>query len=144
MGFGHQEEMFDAAGQVAVPWAEPAPAAPVRTEPAVPARTTVVSVRSKSRTTGRVVATTHVAVPTRVSAVATTPATALGVMARQLVQSQSISSGREDARWFSVPQRALLPRLQLFEGASAVAEDHGTLRIGSPATRPQRGQVWFV
>ena len=80
----------------------------------------------------------------RVSAVATTPATALGVMARQLVKSQSISSGKEEARWFSVPQRALLPRFQLFEGSDAVTEDGGSLTIASPATRPQRGKVWFV
>ena len=70
---------------------------------------------------------------------------ARGAVARQLVLSQSISSGREESRWFSVPQRVLLPRFQLFEGADAVTEDEtGRLRMGSPSTRAQRGRVWFV
>ena len=141
--------MFDAAGQVAVPWAARAPApaveAPAPATPVAPSvRQTIVSVRPRSRATGRPVVTTRVEAPVRVSAVATTPATALGVMARQLVVSQSISSGKEEARWFSVPQRALLPRFQLFEGSDAVTEDGGSLTIASPATRPQRGKVWFV
>ena len=147
MVLGHQQEMFDATGQVAVPWADrsPAPAVPAPAAPAAPVvRSTIVSVRPRSRATGRAVVTTRVEAPVRVSAVATTPATALGVMARQLVKSQSISSGKEEARWFSVPQRALLPRFQLFEGADAVTEDGGSLTIGSPATRSQRGRVWFV
>ena len=141
--------MFDAAGQVAVPWADRAPApaveAPAPATPVAPSvRQTIVSVRPRSRATGRPVVTTRVEAPVRVSAVATTPATALGVMARQLVVSQSISSGKEEARWFSVPQRALLPRFQLFEGGDAVTEDGGSLTIASPATRAQRGRVWFV
>ena len=141
--------MFDAAGQVAVPWAARAPApaveAPAPATPVAPSvRQTIVSVRPRSRATGRPVVTTRVEAPVRVSAVATTPATALGVMARQLVVSQSISSGKEEARWFSVPQRALLPRFQLFEGGDAVTEDGGSLTIASPATRAQRGRVWFV
>ena len=147
MVLGHQEEMFDAAGQVAVPWADraPAPEAPAPAAAETPVvRQTIVSVRPRSRATGRTIVTTRVEAPVRVSAVATTPATALGVMARQLVVSQSISSGKEEARWFSVPQRALLPRIQLFEGSDAVTEDGGSLTIASPATRPQRGKVWFV
>lgn len=104
----------------------------------------VVSVRSKSRTTARVVATTRMEVPTRVAAVAKTETTARGAVARHLVMSQSISSGQEESRWFSVPQRVLLPRFQLFEGADAVTEGPEGLRIGSPAMRAQRGRVWFV
>jgi hypothetical protein len=105
---------------------------------------TIVSVYSRSKSTARVVATTRVVSTPRVSAVAKTATVAQGAVARQLLRSQSISSGREESRWFSVPQRVLLPRFQLFEGAEAVTEDRGSLRIGSPATRSQRGRVWFV
>jgi hypothetical protein len=55
----------------------------------------------------------------RVAAVARTATAARGAVARHLVMSQSISSGKEESRWFSVPQRVLLPRYQLFEGADA-------------------------
>ena len=105
---------------------------------------TIVSVHSKSRTTARVVATTRVVAATRVAAVSKTASSARCEMGRHLVMSQSISSGREESRWFSVPQRVLLPRVQLFEGADAVVEEGGNLRIGSPSTRTQRGRVWFV
>ena len=141
-----QAELFDAAGQAAY---VPAPRAelPVAAAPAAkpaPAARTVVSVHSRSRTTARVVATTRVAAAPRVAAVSKTEATGRGAVGRQLVASRSISSGREESRWFSVPQRVLLPRFQLFEGAEAVTEGPEGLRIGSPALRAQRGRVWFV
>jgi len=149
MSFGQQAEMFDAAGQAtytpaeraAAPAAAPVPEAKPAAK-AVPQ--TIVSVHSRSRTTARVVATTRVAAATRVVAVSRTAATAPGAVARHLVMSQSISSGKEESRWFSVPQRVLLPRYQLFEGADAVTEEGGSLTIGSPSTRAQRGRVWFV
>ena len=110
--------------------------------PALPR--TIVSVHSRSRTTARVVATTRVMAVPRAAAAATSAAAARGDVGRHLVMSQSISSGREESRWFSVPQRTLLPRFQLFEGADAVVEEQGSLRIGSPALKTQRGRVWFV
>ena len=141
--FGQQAELFDAAGQAVQ--APVAPAAVPAAPPAAKARPqTIVSVHSKSRTTARVVATTRVVAATRVAAVSKTAASARSEMGRHLVMSQSISSGREESRWFSVPQRVLLPRFQLFEGADAVVEEGRNLRIGSPATRSQRGRVWFV
>lgn len=151
MGFGHQAELFDEAGQATLPGATriEAPVPDVMVLPgsrpaAVALPQTIVSVHSKSKTTARVVATTRVARATRVSAVAKTATAARGGVARQLVMSQSISSGREESRWFSVPQRALLPRYQLFEGADAVTEEGGRLRVGSPSTLSQHGHVWFV
>jgi hypothetical protein len=151
MTIGRQAEMFDAAGHVALqpavrvapPAAEP-PVAPLALPMPKTVPQTIVSVQSKSRTTARVVATTRVAVATRVASVAKTATAARGAVARQLVRSQSISSGSEESRWFSVPQRVLLPRYQLFEGAAAVTEDGGSLCIGSPSTRAQHGRVWFV
>ena len=136
--------MFDAAGQaVAAPVARPA--APVPAPVAAPAAArTLVSVHAKSRTGARVVATTRAVAATRVAAVTKTAAGARGEVGRHLVMSQSLSSGREESRWFSVPQRTLLPRFQLFEGADAVVEEQGSLRIGSPALKAQRGRVWFV
>lgn len=140
MVLGRQAELFDAAGQaVAVPAASPA--APV-VAPA--ASRTVVSVHARSRTGARVVATTRAVAATRVAAVPKTAAGAQGEVGRHLVMSQSLSSGREESRWFSVPQRTLLPRFQLFEGADAVIEEQGRLRIGSPSLKTQRGRVWFV
>ena len=137
---GRQAELFDAAGQaVAVPVARPAAS---KAAPAQPR--TVVSVQVKSRTGTRVVATTRAVAATRVAAVSKTAANARGDVGRHLVMSQSLSSGREESRWFSVPQRTLLPRFQLFEGADAVIEERGSLRIGSPALKTQRGRVWFV
>ena len=151
MTLGHQAELFDNAGQVAVKPLERAvlPVAGTwsipEAKPAAPTiPQTIVSVHSKSRITARVVATTRVVPVTRVSSVAKTATVARGAVARQLLRSQSISSGKEESRWFSVPQRVLLPRYQLFEGADAVTEDGGGLRIGSPSTRTQHGQVWFV
>ena len=147
MTFGRQAELFDATGQTAIvaPVARPVPAAasaPVKSAvPAVPQ--TIVSVHSRSRTTARVVATTRVVAATRVTAMPKAAATH-GEVGRHLMMSQSLSSGREESRWFSVPQRILLPRYQLFEGADAVVEEAGSLRIGSPSTRSQRGRVWFV
>ena len=144
MTLGRQAELFDAAGQAVVAPIAPAPAVPAA-RPAVPAMPqTLVSVHSKSRTTARVVATTRVVAATRVAAVSKTATVARNEMGRRLVMSQSISSGSGESRWFSVPQRVLLPRFQLFEGADAVVEEKGNLRIGSPATRAQRGRVWFV
>ena len=105
---------------------------------------TVVSVHSKSRTTARVVATTRVVAAPRVSSVSKAASAGRGAVARQLMASQSISSGKEEARWFSVPQRVLLPRYQLFEGSDAVTEDEGGLKVGSPSMRAQSGRVWFV
>ena len=145
MTLGQQAELFDESGQLAFePVAPPPPpvAAVPSAAPAVPQ--TIVSVRSKSRTTARVVATTRVARATRVAAVPKAATPVRGAVARQLVLSQSISSGKEEARWFSVPQRVLLPRFQLFEGADAVSEGPDGLRIGSPSMRTQRGRVWFV
>jgi len=140
MVFGQQAELFDAAGHAAfAPIDPPVPAVPA---PALPQ--TVVSVRSRSRTTARVVATTRVVPAPRVAAVAKTAAAARGSVARHLAMSQSLSSGKEESRWFSVPQRVLLPRFQLFEGADAVSEGPDGLRIGSPSMRTQRGRVWFV
>jgi hypothetical protein len=141
---GRQAELFDAAGQaVAAPVARPA--APVPAPVAAPAAArTLVSVHAKSRTGARVVATTRAVAATRVAAVTKTAAGARGEVGRHLVMSQSLSSGREESRWFSVPQRTLLPRFQLFEGADAVVEEQGSLRIGSPALKTQRGRVWFV
>lgn len=147
MTFGHQTELFDATGQVTVaapaarPEAVPVPAAAKPAAPAVPR--TVVSVHSRSRTTARVVATTRVVAATRVAAVSKAAA-ARGEVGRHLMMSQSLSSGREESRWFSVPQRILLPRFQLFEGADAVVEEADGLRVGAPSTRSQRGRVWFV
>lgn len=91
-------------------------------------------------------ATTRAVAATRVAAMPKTAAVAgsRGEVGRHLVMSQSLSSGREESRWFSVPQRTLLPRFQLFEGADAVVEEQGSLRIGSPALKAQRGRVWFV
>ena len=140
MVIGRQAELFDAAGQeVAVPAARPAAA---KAAPAPPR--TVVSVHAKSRTGARVVATTRAVAATRVAAVPKTAAGTRGEVARHLFMSQSLASGREATRWFSVPQRTLLPRFQLFEGADAVVEEQGSLRIGSPALKTQRGRVWFV
>ena len=149
-GRGEQAELFDASGVVAyspaetltIPAEESVPASKAKVSgPAIPQ--TVVSVHSKSRTSARVVATTRVVAPARAAAVKAVPA-GRGVVGRQLVMSQSISSGREESRWFSVPQRVLLPRYQLFEGADSVTEDGSGLRIGSPSTRSQSGSVWFV
>lgn len=139
--------MFDSAGQATFTPAERA-APPVAAPEAKPAAKaiprTIVSVHSRSRTTARVVATTRVAAPVRVAAVARTAPAACGQVARHLVMSQSLSSGKEESRWFSVPQRVLLPRYQLFEGADAVTEEGGRLTIGTPSMRTQRGRVWFV
>ena len=141
--FGQQAELFDAAGQAVQ--APVAPAAVPAAAPAAKARPqTIVSVHSRSRTTARVVATTRVMAVPRAAAAAASAAAARGDVGRHLVMSQSLSSGREESRWFSVPQRTLLPRFQLFEGAEAVVEEGANLRIGSPATKAQRGRVWFV
>ncbi len=143
--------MFDAAGQVAVQpderAAAPQPQAAARPEAkplALPIPRTIVSVHSRSRTTARVVATTRVLAVPRVAVVAKTAVAARNEVGRHLVMSQSISSGKEESRWFSVPQRVLLPRFQLFEGADAVTEEGDRLTVGSPSTRAQRGRVWFV
>jgi len=144
---GRQAELFDDAGQAIY---TPAPTAvrPGKAPAARPApRTlpqTVVSVRSRSATSARVLTTTRVATATRVAAVSKGARAARGTVARQLMMSQSISSGREAARWFSVPQRVLLPRYQLFEGASGVSEDAGGLRIRPESRRASHGHVWFV
>ncbi len=151
MTLGQQAELFDESGHIAAP----APSRRIETAPdmivmpgvrpsAISIPRTIVSVHSKSKSTARVVATTRVMSSPRVSAVARTETTASGGVARQLIMSQSISSGREESRWFSVPQRVLLPRYQLFEGADAVTEDRGSLRVNSRSMRTQRGHVWFV
>ena len=148
MVLGRQAELFDESGHAAYgPVARAA--LPVsdafslpEAAPAVPRK--IVSVHSKSKTTARVIATTRVIPAIRVASISRTAPAARGAVARQLVRSQSISSGKEEARWFSVPQRVLLPRFQLFEGADAVTEDEGGLRIGSPSMRTQSGRVWFV
>ena len=145
MTLGRQAEMFDDAGRVA-------PSAPAALAPAVPAAApapaapqTIVMVQPRARAAARPIVTTRrVAVPVRVASVAKGAVPARGAVARHLLMSQSISSGKEESRWFSVPQRVLLPRFQLFEGADAVTEGPGGLRIGSPSMRAQRGRVWFV
>ena len=148
MVLGRQAELFDESGHAA--YAPVARAAlPVSDAFSLPEAAsavpqTIVSVHSKSRTTARVIATTRVIPAIRVASISRTAPAARGAVARQLVRSQSISSGKEEARWFSVPQRVLLPRFQLFEGADAVTEDEGGLRIGSPSMRTQSGRVWFV
>ena len=132
---------------MAAPVARPAAPAPVAAPVAAPAAArTLVSVHARSRTGARVVATTRAVAATRVAAMPKTAAVAgsRGEVGRHLVMSQSLSSGREESRWFSVPQRTLLPRFQLFEGADAFVEEQGSLRIGSPALKAQRGRVWFV
>ncbi len=146
MTMGRQSELFDASGHVAARPVERValPAAVAGGEPAVAVPQTIVSVHSRSKTSARVVATTRVAAAPRVAAVSKTEATGRGAVGRQLVASRSISSGREESRWFSVPQRVLLPRYQLFEGADAVSEDGGGLRILSPSLHAQKGRVWFV
>lgn len=147
MTLGRQAEMFDDAGRVAPPApAAFAPAVPAAAPvPAPAAPQTLVMVQPRSRAAARAIVTTRrVAVPVRVASVAKGAVPARGTVARHLLMSQSISSGKEESRWFSVPQRVLLPRFQLFEGAVAVTEASGNLTVGSPATRTQRGQVWFV
>jgi len=148
---GRQSELFDHAGQVAT--ATEVPSSVTRSDTMVlpGARPTtisipqtVVSVQAKSATTSRVVTTTRVVSAPRVSTVAKTETVARGAVARQLIMSQSISSGREESRWFSVPQRVLLPRYQLFEGVDAVTEERDGFRVGSRSMRTQRGHVWFV
>ncbi|MDY0145674.1 MAG: hypothetical protein RBS84_06770 [Kiritimatiellia bacterium] len=150
--FGRQTELFDETGRVAyeaapsseaLPREVPVPvAAPVAVRSAP---RTVVSVQSRSRRTARVVATTRARPATRVVAVSKAASTTKGDVARHLMMSQSLSSGREESRWFSVPQRALLPRYQLFEGADGVTEETGgILRVNSRSKRAQRGCVWFV
>ena len=150
-GRGEQAELFDASGVVAFSPAETLTIPAEETVPAPKAKVsglaipqTVVSVHSKSRTSARVVATTRVVAPARAAVATKAVPAGRGVVGRQLVMSQSISSGREESRWFSVPQRVLLPRYQLFEGADSVTEDGSGLRIGSPSTRTQSGSVWFV
>jgi hypothetical protein len=153
VAFGRQTELFDETGQAAFTPAEPVvvlpSAAPVA--PAVPkavprvAPRTLVSVQARSASSARRIATTRPHAAVRVAAVAKTGTAARGTVARHLLMSQSISSGREESRWFSVPQRALLPRYQLFEGADGVTEEAGGgLRIGARSMRTQRGHVWFV
>ncbi|NLG35502.1 MAG: hypothetical protein GX548_09140 [Lentisphaerae bacterium] len=145
--FGRQTELFDDAGQAVFTPAEPSAEAPVSAPPAVASRVlpqTRVSVRSPSKTSSRVVVTRRAPAVTRVAAVPKTAGATRGAVARQLILSQSISSGREDSRWFSVPQRVLLPRYQLFEGSDGVSEDPGGLRVGGRSMRTQRGHVWFV
>lgn len=143
MTLGRQSELFDDAGQAMV--APAAPATPAPKTVAAPVRPrAVVSVRSRSRSGHRVVATTRVEAVPRITSVTRSETAARGAVARQLVMSQSISSGREEARWFSVPRRVLLPRYQLFEGAEAVTEERGGLRLATRSMRTQRGHVWFV
>lgn len=153
MAVGRQTELFDETGQAAFTPAEPVdgrpvavpvvPVAPKAVPRAVPQ--TIVSVQARSSRSARRIATTRSATAIRVAAVAKTESASRGTVARHLLMSQSISSGKEEARWFSVPQRVLLPRYQLFEGADGVTEDAGGgLRIGSRSMRTQRGHVWFV
>lgn len=151
VAFGRQTELFDETGEVAYEAAPPREAlpreTPVSSVPAAvrPTARTVVSVQSRSRQTARVVATTRARPATRVAAVSKAASASQGDVARHLMMSQSLSSGREESRWFSVPQRALLPRYQLFEGAAGVTEEAGgILRVHSRSKRAQRGCVWFV
>lgn len=152
VAFGRQTELFDETGQVAYEAAPPSEALPRETPVSVtpsaavrPITRTVVSVQSRSRQTARVVSTFRARPATRVTAVSKAVRASHGDVARHLMMSQSLSSGREESRWFSVPQRALLPRFQLFEGAAGVTEETGgILRVHSRSKRAQRGCVWFV
>ncbi len=149
MTLGRQAEMFDESGHVAAPAQRIQTGSDTLVMPGarpemITIPRTVVSVQSKSESTARVVATTRVVSAPRVSAVTKTKTAARGTVARQLIMSQSISSGREESRWFSVPQRVLLPRYQLFEGTDGVTEEQGGLRVSSRSMRTQRGHVWFV
>lgn len=144
MTLGRQENLFDESGQPAfVP-----PTSTIFEEEAGPAAMTLpktdVSVHRRSKTTARVVATTRPARVTRVMSVARTEKASAGGMARHLAMSQSISSGSEETRWFSVPQRVLLPRYQLFTGGDSVREERGGLRIVSSSSASSHGRVWFV
>ena len=148
---GRQAELFDDAGHAVYTPVEHAGPVAVSVAPAVvPAavpRTTGqtrVSVHPRAGSATRIVTTARAVPATRVTAVVAKASAARGAVARQLMMSQSISSGREESRWFSVPQRVLLPRYQLFEGTEGVTEDPGGLRVGGPAARPHRGHVWFV
>ena len=146
MTLGQQAELFDATGQATYQPTETPPAPPAAAPALRPSSTaprTIVSVQSKSRATARVIATTRAAPVVRVSAVPKKTPVARGTVARHLMMSQSISSGKETARWFSVPQRVLLPRYQLFEGAQAVTEGPDGIRIARNQRAP-RGRVWFV
>jgi hypothetical protein len=147
--FGRQTELFDETGRVVVAQPEgrgaPSASSPQSLGGAQAVPQTLVSVRSRSASGLRVVTTTRSAAPVRVTVVPKTAEAQRGAVARQLVASQSISSGKEESRWFSVPQRVLLPRYQLFEGSDAVREDScGGLSLVSRSMRTQRGQVWFV
>jgi|LSQX01.1.fsa_nt_gb hypothetical protein len=147
MVLGEQAELFDESGQVTFQ-AAPELELPAKPEVAVQAEAqpgrTMVTVQPHARQAARVVATRRVA-PV-VKAVATTKVIqARGDVARHLLMSQSISSGKEHARRFSVPRRALLPRFQLFEGAAGVVEDErGNMKLPWRSMRKQRGRVWFV
>lgn len=66
-------------------------------------------------------------------------------IARMLVLSKSIYDGKDADRWFSVPQRSILPRLQLYEGSAEVEDGH----VMHSRQRPgpggaTSGHVWFV
>ena len=142
--FGRQTELFDETGQaVYAPSATAEAPAEAAGSRAVPQ--TIVTVQARARGAARAVATTRAATAVRVASVAKTEAAAKGAVARQLMMSQSISSGREESRWLSVPQRVLLPRYQLFEGSEAVTEEAGGgLKVGPRSAKSQRGHVWFV
>lgn len=150
--FGRQTELFDETGEVAYEAVRPHEARPQETPVSVapsvavrPAPRTVVSVQSRSRQSTRIVSTTRSHPATRVAVVSKAASRSQGDVARHLMMSQSLSSGREESRWFSVPQRALLPRYQLFEGEAGVTEEtNGRLRVNTRSKRSQRGCVWFV
>jgi hypothetical protein len=150
--FGRQTELFDETGEVAYEAVRPHEARPQETPVSVapsaavrPAPRTVVSVQSRSRQSTRIVSTTRSQPATRVAVVSKAASRSQGDVARHLMMSQSLSSGREESRWFSVPQRALLPRYQLFEGEAGVTEEaNGRLRVNTRSKRSQRGCVWFV
>lgn len=159
MVLGEQARLFDDEGQVAVTLPEGGAGRAEVRQPArkvVPRTVPNTVVSAQSRVNGKIVgitvtraSTLDMAVPkARAAAVAAAPVAAVAAsrsIARHLVMSQSILSGPEETRRFSVPLRALRPHFQLFEGAAAVVEDdHGGIRLNQRELRTQRGQVWFV
>lgn len=152
MTLGEQATLFDDEGRVtigAVPEAEP-----VR-EPVRPAVRRIVPntvISAQTRVNGRITgitvtrAATLDAAPVNTVAVAAAREVAAGrAIARHLVMSQSILSGKEETRRFSVPRRSLRPHFLLFEGCESVVEDGcGGYRLNQRNLRTQRGQVWFV
>ena len=146
-----QAELFDDAGEAVYTPAvaeegERAAATRMGVALAQPANgvLTLVSGLVAGRGEAKAVVTRRAKTASRATVVSQAQAAASNEVARHLVMSLSISSGKEQARRFSVPRRALLPRYQLFEGASSVVEESGQLHLCGREARKGRGHVWFV